>query len=316
MRPSATPTPATCGCPSGSRWRGPAGCPDELRATAAGPSSGGSGRPPTPTRSRPASSRAPATCEGARRELDTVLSLEDWRADRSYLWSVFVGELATAAVALGDRDLCRRLVDDLRPLRTTCAVNGALVCFMGAHAHHLGLLHAALGDRKEAEVLLREALATHERLGARAWAAETSSGPGPVLRRRRSRCAPWARSGRSAYAGRSATVRDSKGVRDLAVLVARPGRRRTRAGAGRGVRRPAGRGRRRPRPGRPGGVPAPARRPGRRAGRRRVRRRPRPRRAGVGRARGGCWPSCGAAPARTGRRAAWSAATPSGRARR
>ena len=160
--------------------------------------------------------------EGARRELDTVLTLEDWRADRSYLWSVFVGELATAAVAVGDGDLCRRLLDDLRPLRTTCAVNGALVCFMGAHAHHLGQLHAALGERKEAEVLLREALATHERLGARGWAAETSAALVRVLRggvALRAVGEVW----EVGYAGRSASVRDSKGVRDLAVLVSRPG---------------------------------------------------------------------------------------------
>jgi hypothetical protein len=104
-----------------------------------------------------------------------VLSLEDWRADRSYLWSVFVGEMATAAIVLADRDLCRRLLDDMQPLRGTCAVNGALVCFMGAHAHHLGLLHAALGDPTSAGVLLREAVVTHERLGARVWAAETAA---------------------------------------------------------------------------------------------------------------------------------------------
>ena len=32
----------------------------------------------------------------------------------------------------------------LRPLAGTCAVNGALVCFMGAHAHRVGLLQAAV----------------------------------------------------------------------------------------------------------------------------------------------------------------------------
>ena len=173
-------------------------------------------------RSRRASSPARATWPRARRELDTVLSLEDWRADRSYLWSVFVGELAAAAVALGDRDVCRRLVDDMRPLRETCAVNGALVCFMGAHAHHLGLLQAALGDKVQAAVLLREARATHERLGARAWVAETDAAlagleqAAVVLR-------PKGELWEVAYAGQSATVRDSKGLRDLAVLVGRPG---------------------------------------------------------------------------------------------
>ncbi len=43
--------------------------------------------------------------ETARRELDTVLALDDWRADRSYLWSVFIGEMAAAAIALQDRAL-------------------------------------------------------------------------------------------------------------------------------------------------------------------------------------------------------------------
>jgi hypothetical protein len=160
--------------------------------------------------------------DGARRELDTVLSLDDWRADRSYLWSVFVGELATAAIAVGDRDLCRRLLDDMRPLRDTCAVNGALVCFMGAHAHHLGLLHAALGDRRNAESLLRAALATHERLGAAAWAAETAAALAGLARvgvTMRHAGDLW----EVGYAGRTATVRDSKGLRDLAVLLDRPG---------------------------------------------------------------------------------------------
>jgi hypothetical protein len=46
---------------------------------------------------------------GARREVDTVLALDDWHTDRSYLWSIFIGELVTAAIALGDGPLCRRL---------------------------------------------------------------------------------------------------------------------------------------------------------------------------------------------------------------
>ena len=122
------------------------GLPDELRATAARAVEWWVGAPAHAHAIAAGFLARAGDREGARRELDTVLSLEDWRADRSYLWSVFVGELATAAVAVDDGGLCRRLLDDLRPLRTTCAVNGALVCFMGAHAHHLGQLHAALGE--------------------------------------------------------------------------------------------------------------------------------------------------------------------------
>ena len=111
--------------------------------------------------------------DAARREVDTVVSLDEWRTDRSYLWSVFVGELATAAIALATTACADGSLDDLRPLRSTCAVNGALVCFMGAHAHRLGLLHAALGDRREA------------RGPARRGAARSTSGSAPGSGRRR-----------------------------------------------------------------------------------------------------------------------------------
>ncbi len=121
------------------------GRPDELRETAARAVEWWVGAPAHAHAVAAGFLARAGDLDAARRELDTVLSLDDWRTDRSYLWSVFVGELVTAAIATGDRDLCRRLVDDLRPLRGACAVNGALVCFMGAHAHRLGLLHAALG---------------------------------------------------------------------------------------------------------------------------------------------------------------------------
>jgi hypothetical protein len=55
----------------------------------------------------------------------------------------------------------------------TCAVNGALVCFMGAHAHRVGLLYAALGQPVPARSWLTKALQIHRRLGARAWEIES-----------------------------------------------------------------------------------------------------------------------------------------------
>ena len=160
--------------------------------------------------------------DACRRELDTVLALDDWRADRSYLWSVFVGQVAAAAIAVRDLDLCRRLVDDLRPLRSACAVNGALVCFMGAHAHHLGLLQVALGDRAGAGRMLTEALRIHQRLGARVWEAETAA----ALRELEAGGVSMQQKGgvwEIAFAGHAGAVRHSKGLQDLAFLVARPG---------------------------------------------------------------------------------------------
>jgi hypothetical protein len=162
----------------------------------------------------------------ARREVDTVLALDDWRADRSYLWSVFVGELAAAAIALHDQALCELLLNDLKPLADTCAVNGALVCFMGAHAHRIGLLQAALGDPARAGDSLRRAIDIHRRLGARIWEEESRralaglSTPAPTSGATMRLVGDlW----QVDYRGRTAHLRNAKGLRDLAMLLARPG---------------------------------------------------------------------------------------------
>jgi hypothetical protein len=166
--------------------------------------------------------------DAARRHLDTVLALDEWHTDRSYLWSIFVGEMVTAAVALDDRPLCRRLLDELAPLADACAVNAALVCFMGAHAHRIGLLHAALGSIEAARGSLERAAEIHRRLGARAWTAESERAlaalgapapPGTPDARLRRVGDMW----EASYRGRTAFVRDIKGLHDLAELLARPG---------------------------------------------------------------------------------------------
>jgi hypothetical protein len=100
------------------------------------------------------------------------------------------------------------------------------------------VLAAALGEPAAARAHLERALAVHERLGARAWAgrsrrelerlaagldpAAVTAGaaepvPGGVFRRDGSL---WT----LAYAGRTVRMRDAKGLRDLAVLLAAPGR--------------------------------------------------------------------------------------------
>jgi hypothetical protein len=192
--------------------------------------------------------------EAARRELDTVLALDDWRTDRSYLWSVFVGEMITAAIAVQDRALCERLIEDLRPVAGTCAVNAAFVCFMGAHAHRLGLLYAALDQLEPARQWLGRALEIHRRLGARVWQAETyralSTIGGPEAHEHARHgtalyqelgldppsteqpihidngTARLRRAGelwQASYRGHVAYLRDTKGLHDLAALLAKPG---------------------------------------------------------------------------------------------
>lgn len=163
--------------------------------------------------------------DGARHHLAVVQDLGGWRADRSYLWSVFVRELAVAAVALDDHELCGELLTELRPLAGSCGVNGAVVAFAGCHSHTGALLAAALGDRALACALLAEACTVYERLGASlraeagrdlgTWSAPTHGTEASLLRRGQ----VW----HVTYAGRTAAVRDCKGLQDIARLVQRPG---------------------------------------------------------------------------------------------
>jgi hypothetical protein len=175
--------------------------------------------------------------DSARSELDTVLALPDWRIDRSYLWSIFIGEMIAAAIALRDRPLCQQLLNDLMPIADTCAVNGALVCFMGAHAHRVGLLHIALDQPAPARLWLQHARDTHGRLSARIWQAETQralaslDGHGDAQPARRASAVHTERPRlrrvgdmwQATYRGHTAYLRDSKGLHDLAALLDRPG---------------------------------------------------------------------------------------------
>ncbi len=193
----------------------------------------------------------------ARRCLDVVVELDEWREDRSYLWGVFVGQLATAAVALDDRRLAEAALAELAPVADACTVNGAAVCFMGANAHWAGVLCAALDRPDDANDHLARALAIHERLDARAWVAETSLELAMLLgpdrgrahfQRARALADELGLTGVSArlddaarvvhadaalvrhgalwelrYHGQLVHLPDAKGLHDLAVLIARPG---------------------------------------------------------------------------------------------
>jgi hypothetical protein len=156
--------------------------------------------------------------DGARHHVTTVLDLGTWRADRSYLWSVFVRELSVAAVALDDRALCTDLLEDVVPVAGTCGVNGAVVAFAGSHAHTAGLLARHLGD--DATPFLGDAAAVYRRLGASNWQADLD-GPRAANRVRgslRRSDGQWDVS----FDGVDAVLPDVKGVADLAVLLRNP----------------------------------------------------------------------------------------------
>ncbi len=157
--------------------------------------------------------------DAAKRELDLARSLDDWKLDRSYLWSVFIGEMTEAAVRLEDRPFCTELLAELLPAADSCAVNGALVAFAGAQAHRAGQLYAALGKPEDARKWWEKALATHHALGARAWEAVSES----VLNNARPQFVRDGSLWHLTFQGRTAIVRDTKGLRDLATLVSRPG---------------------------------------------------------------------------------------------
>ncbi|MGQ0519695.1 MAG: ATP-binding protein [Actinomycetota bacterium] len=160
--------------------------------------------------------------DGARRHVAVVLDLGTWRADRSYLWSVFVRELGAAAVALDDRGLCRDLLADVAPLAPTCGVNGAVVAFAGSHAHTAWLLARHLGD--EGASFRDEAGTVYRRLGAGGWLAELDAPSGAPAgggaRSMRRRGAAWD----LAFDGGRASVPHVKGLADLAVLLGHPDR--------------------------------------------------------------------------------------------
>ncbi len=164
--------------------------------------------------------------DAARRHVAIVVELGSWRADRSYLWSVFVRELAYAAVALDEKALCRELLDEVQPLGAGCGVNGAVVAFAGCHAETSSRLLAALGDVEGARDAMIASAAVYARLGA-PMPVETEPDAGRRVpgadhastAQLHRRGAVW----EVTFAGESSTVAHSKGLFDIARLVARPG---------------------------------------------------------------------------------------------
>ena len=202
----------------------------------------------------------PDDLDAARRALDTATATGAWREDRSYLWSLFVGGMATAAVRLGDRTLCTQLLTELQPLTGTCGVGGSLVCFVGSNAHWAGIAAGTLDRMEHAHRWLTAALTVHRQLGARTWEAEThlelatlgAGGrhgaraaqlatelrlPGVLARLSASHAKPapespseptaeLCRDGelwRIRYRNTAAHLRDAKGFADLHTLLTRPG---------------------------------------------------------------------------------------------
>lgn len=139
---------------------------------------------------------------------------------------VVTAEAIAAAGTGGQRD---KMYQALQPLAGTHVVVGGCAAYAGAVDHYLGLLAASLGRHDEATRHFSTAEAMHHCLGAPLWA---ELGHNQVRRLEGSnsgtRTAPnvFRREGATwtlAYDGRTIHLSDSKGLRDLAVLLSCPG---------------------------------------------------------------------------------------------
>ena len=152
------------------------------------------------------------------------------------LWLVQAATVAEAAVALGDQELAARLYAALTPYAGLGVVTAGAVDFYGAVDHYLGLLAGCLGRRADAVDHLHRAVAQHRQLGATPWATRSqqalaalaadpagAGGQGPAARRQGvfRRDGDWWTIG---FGDRQARLPDAKGLHDIRVLLAAPGR--------------------------------------------------------------------------------------------
>jgi tetratricopeptide (TPR) repeat protein len=139
-------------------------------------------------------------------------------------WLPKFAQVSVAAVLADHRKAAELAYQVLEPYAAHCAVEGILAGSWGSVAAHLGLLARYLGRAKDADVHFARAAELDEAAGAaiaartREWADDGGSASDGVAVFRLDG-EVWTLS----YAGTTVRLRDSKGLRDLAVLVTRPG---------------------------------------------------------------------------------------------
>ncbi|MGH4007996.1 MAG: ATP-binding protein [Pseudonocardiaceae bacterium] len=158
--------------------------------------------------------------------------LEQWlaagleRRPRDSEWLPESAQLAEAAVVVHAHAVAEVLYAQLKPYAHRFCVEGIGAACTGSVAWYLAILARYLGHRKDADAYAEQARAAHRRIGlvgdppplARPVTAAARSTP------ERSAALVWEGAAWAAsYAGTTRRLRDSKGLRDLAVLLARPG---------------------------------------------------------------------------------------------
>ncbi|NNH70213.1 AAA family ATPase [Nocardia uniformis] len=174
--------------------------------------------------------------DGVRRGLDEVRALLD-TFPRHFHAGVLVA-LAQAALVLDDPRLRKTMRDMLIPLRELWAVVAGGGAVYGPYAYWLGRLAAAEGDRTAAVTELAAAAALARRLRAAPWVAMAdaeldrldAAEPRDAVLRAHTGIEPPPNTFRLhdgvwtlRFAGRTAHLPDSKGLRDLHTLISNPG---------------------------------------------------------------------------------------------
>jgi hypothetical protein len=161
-----------------------------------------------------------------------VASIPDWPTTYRWRHTAMMTSDAELAAAVADRHRCATRYEQLLPMAGEFAVVGAAVFTTGPVALQLGMLAAAMERWDDAAAHLQDAARRCDRLGAALFAARART---ELARVRAARNDPspddggnvFRRAGDSwtlTFAGRSVPLRDAKGLRDLAVLLAAPGR--------------------------------------------------------------------------------------------
>jgi hypothetical protein len=172
--------------------------------------------------------------DDSRAQLDAVAPLLG-SLPRDSEWLPALAQVAETLGIIGPHPVARWVYDALFPYAQCFAVEGICAAVRGPASRHLGLLATVLDDRAAAAAHFAAAAEAARTIGATQVArriaadARLASAPGAAPPRDAGEAGPggvFRRDGdvwTLGYHGREVRLRDSKGLRDLAVLLARPG---------------------------------------------------------------------------------------------
>jgi hypothetical protein len=166
----------------------------------------------------------------ARAHLDVLLSMGIADQERTSEWLPEMAQVAEVAALTAHRPAAEALLRLLSPHADRYCIEGAGAAFAGSVRWYLAMLARAVGDAAAADRLLAEAAAAHRRVGLvgdppplAPWpladastTARPDEGTAAALVHEGT---TWA----ATFGGDTRRLRDGKGMRDIAVLLARQG---------------------------------------------------------------------------------------------